>query len=237
MDSILHKTCIHCGQSQPLANFNKDRNRKDGYRETCKACRSAYRRETRNDRDRAHRRAYDQNRYQNDPIFHEKEQARQREKNKRQYRENPVRHEAQRNHGRAQHSKRKNNPALYERWQQSCRTTEQRRKMRRAADIAYDAHIRSRAVRTAHAYRARKAANGGSYTAQEWNELCAFYDHACLCCGECKPLTPDHVVPISRGGSNAIENIQPLCLDCNRRKSTKTIDYRPTLPPWMKVDD
>jgi 5-methylcytosine-specific restriction endonuclease McrA len=38
-----------------------------------------------------------------------------------------------------------------------------------------------------------------------------------LCCGEAKPLTVDHVVPVSKGGSNDISNIQPLCLECNDR--------------------
>ena len=72
-----------------------------------------------------------------------------------------------------------------------------------------------------------KRRNGGKFSVAEWRALCAKYDHRCLCCGEQKRLTPDHVVPISRGGSNAIDNIQPLCLACNMRKHAKTIDYRP----------
>lgn len=66
----------------------------------------------------------------------------------------------------------------------------------------------------------------GSFTAQEWNDLKEQYGR-CLCCGATDvPLSPDHIVPLSRGGSNGIENIQPLCLPCNLRKQTKTIDYR-----------
>ncbi len=39
-------------------------------------------------------------------------------------------------------------------------------------------------------------------------------------------LTPDHIIPLSQKGPNTIDNIQPLCLNCNSSKGTKTIDYR-----------
>lgn len=71
---------------------------------------------------------------------------------------------------------------------------------------------------------------GGSHTDQEWINLCALYDHRCLCCGEIKPLTKDHVMPLSLGGDNTINNLQPLCLACNLRKHAKHIDYRPHPP-------
>lgn len=69
--------------------------------------------------------------------------------------------------------------------------------------------------------------NGGSHTAAEWGELCARYGGMCLACGSiCKPLTKDHVKPIMQGGQDCIENLQPLCQDCNSRKGGKWIDYR-----------
>lgn len=76
--------------------------------------------------------------------------------------------------------------------------------------------------------RALKANAPGVFTEQEWEELKAKYNYTCPCCGRAEPeikLTPDHIVPISKGGSNFIEDIQPLCGSCNSRKGVKTVVY------------
>jgi 5-methylcytosine-specific restriction endonuclease McrA len=53
------------------------------------------------------------------------------------------------------------------------------------------------------------------------------FNYRCVACSaDDVPLTRDHIIPISRGGSDAIENIQPLCQSCNSRKHTNAIDYR-----------
>lgn len=89
----------------------------------------------------------------------------------------------------------------------------------------------------AHRRRAWKRGGTGAFTQQEWVVLCEQYDNRCLCCGRSDVrLSPDHIVPLSRGGSNTIDNIQPLCRDCNAHKFTQTIDYRHETNHTKEVD-
>ena len=43
----------------------------------------------------------------------------------------------------------------------------------------------------------------------------------CARCGSRERLEYDHIVPISKGGSNTLRNIELLCEECNRKKSNK----------------
>jgi HNH endonuclease len=68
----------------------------------------------------------------------------------------------------------------------------------------------------------------GLITGAQLFRLCARYGNRCIACGRNRPLGPDHVKPMSKGGVNKIPNLQPMCVQCNFTKGTKTIDFRNT---------
>ena len=72
----------------------------------------------------------------------------------------------------------------------------------------------------------RIRANGGSFTVEEWLALCAHFFNRCLSCGKECALHIDHVIPVSKGGTSDISNLQPLCRSCNSTKATNDTDYR-----------
>lgn len=75
--------------------------------------------------------------------------------------------------------------------------------------------------------RSRKKSNG-FYTLKEWELLKKQYGYICPSCKRKEPeivLGGDHIIPLSKGGSNFIENIQPLCKSCNSKKNIKVIKF------------
>lgn len=72
----------------------------------------------------------------------------------------------------------------------------------------------------------------GTHTQAEWCQLVSICGSRCVKCGKENDLVKDHVKPIYQGGSDSIENLQPLCGTCNRSKGPDNKDYRPT--DWQK---
>jgi 5-methylcytosine-specific restriction endonuclease McrA len=66
----------------------------------------------------------------------------------------------------------------------------------------------------------RTQAPVNDFTAQQWREMQAAYEHRCVYCGKRGKgkLTMDHIQPLSKGGSHTLSNIVPACKSCNSRK-------------------
>ena len=98
------------------------------------------------------------------------------------------------------------------------------KKCRRKADYQNNYFTKIMAVMRR---KLRKKNLGGSFTKEQWNTLVKKYNGACWMCKIVKKLTIDHIVPISKWSKwiinhpeityrcGDVENIQPLCWDCN----------------------
>ncbi len=75
--------------------------------------------------------------------------------------------------------------------------------------------------------------SGGIIDQKEFQKKLALYD-ACPMCerkwediplpkGKKSAVAMDHIMPISKGGTNTIDNVQPLCYSCNSKKGDKII--------------
>jgi 5-methylcytosine-specific restriction endonuclease McrA len=82
-------------------------------------------------------------------------------------------------------------------------------------------------------YTNRKIENGGSHTKKEWKLLLARSPHCAICLKPWNQIPPrpdrrykyvwteDHIIPLSLGGNDSIENIQAVCYKCNSSKCNR----------------
>lgn len=104
---------------------------------------------------------------------------------------------------------------------------EDRAKQMREYQLAHPEAMRLLWVANSHKRRAYKAAVGNTFTRTDWKILVA----RSKCCHWCKASfskgrrpTHDHVIPLSRGGGNTLENSVCACSSCNTRKGNRLIN-------------
>jgi len=218
------KRCTKCGRELELDRFARHKGKRDDLRSQCKDCDRAYREQNAERIAQYLSNYYVENKGQLS-AYH-KEWSADNADHLREYRQQQPPETPEQRERRLSHRRewRKQNLEYERQYREKHR--ERLRKYNREWLRAHPATM----LAGLHRRRARVAESGGSYTPAEWRALCERYTYTCLCCGRQEPeikLTVDHVIPISKGGSNDISNIQPLCSSCNFRKHARIIDYRP----------
>lgn len=79
-------------------------------------------------------------------------------------------------------------------------------------------------LKRAYIHRATGEHLLGELTPDDWQSILAQYEYRCAYCGEEKPLTQDHVIPISRNGRHDKDNVVPACRSCNSSKKERLLD-------------
>ena len=72
-----------------------------------------------------------------------------------------------------------------------------------------------------------EARSKGTHTKQEWKALKAEFNNRCVKCGTDEyRVEKDHIIPVYQGGSDSIDNIQPLCARCNASKGAENFNWK-----------
>ncbi len=145
---------------------------------------------------REYTREYMRMRRAEDPTLNERAKERMREK-----RADPAYVEAEREKERQRYAE---NPEKHR--------EKSRRYAKENPEVAAT-HARNR--------RAKIREAEGFHTTEDVNEILVRQRHRCAFCGTSirKAYDVDHIVPISKGGSNWPSNLQCLCPTCNRQKN------------------
>ena len=196
-----YKICFTCKQLLPAIPeyFNRDSQKSDGFRPSCKECRNKKRSE--------------------DYAINPEQRAKAQERAKQWAMENPERHKAtnrknylKNRENRIEYSRqwREDNPELY---QKQCSGKWQRFSDKQKQQVV--ASVRNRRARIKH--------NGGTHTANDIQERLEEQGYMCFYCGY--PLENDyqvdHFYPLAKGGSNDAENLVIACPSCNKSKCDK----------------
>lgn len=241
------KRCRVCGLEKPFELLVKDKNRRDGVRLICKACEADRVRSWRRNNLEKAREARRCRRAANRGVVNEENRCwraahpeKVRESNRRWKAKNRerVREAARRrraaNRGKVNEKHQQWRTVNSERVKENARHwraahPEKVREIGRRWRAKNREKVREMARLGRFERRVRVRSAPGKFTTAEWLQLKEHYSFRCLCCGRQEPevrLTIDHVIPLILGGTNSIENIQPLCRSCNSRKGRKIIDYR-----------
>lgn len=234
-DTTRHKICTKCGQEKPIAEFSKNKTTRDGLQQQCKACNRAHREANKariSEQRRAFRESNKERLNEIARVYREVhiERIREYDRNRRNSTEEKA---AKAEYDRAYRERRgeellaktrdrlRKNKAKY--------TLARRRYYRKNAEQIYG-RVRAwivanpeKAKAQSQRRRARKINAEGTHTGADIQAQYERQKRKCYWCGEKLSDTyhVDHIVPLSRGGTNWPENLVIACPSCNCSKQDK----------------
>jgi len=117
----------------------------------------------------------------------------------------------------------KNSPSLQEKKRirdAAFAKTERGREFNRKAAKIYRQTEKGRFASLKGKYRRRNSV-AGVLDRIAWADKLLALNGECQMCGTTHKITIDHIIPLSKGGTNHIDNLQPLCHSCNASKGDK----------------
>ena len=200
------KVCSKCKTTKPLADFNRDRTRKDGLFPQCKDCLKAYR-EANVEKRRAAQR-----------VWHEVHKEEEHQKRRARIAANPEAYKARRKAAyNAEPEVRRARTKTY---------ADANREKVRATNRAYfqTPEGREKLRHNMHNRRVAKTGAGNTLTLTT-ADLVRRQGGKCYYCQQrfTKQRKPEleHIVPLSKGGPNSDDNVVAACRACNGRKHAK----------------
>jgi 5-methylcytosine-specific restriction endonuclease McrA len=206
------KTCTKCHQERSLELFAKDSRRKDGLQSNCRVCTRA--------RDNAYSKTARGKEIKKRYEQSEKRKAYHKKRNNSESFKKHYREWAESERGR-EVSRR-----AVSKFQQSEKGIKARKEYEkseaRKSYLKSEKHKATEA-RCHHKRRITAKCTLSTLTTEEWELIKKRYKYRCVYCGEKKPLTRDHIIPLSKGGEFTKENIVPACRRCNSRKGNRPV--------------
>ena len=190
------KHCSQCFEVLPENGeyFYKQKKGKNGFGSECKQCRKSYRR-----------------------WHHKKNKEKYNQLRKERYQKNKKRETAQ-----VYAYREKNKKRIKEYWAHYYqRNKEQYKSHNKRYREENPGKFKEYSRRRNHRRRQAELGTKFNFSAEEWQQCLAHFNHQCAYCGSKESLEQEHVVPVSAGGHYTADNIIPACKSCNSSKNNK----------------
>lgn len=233
MSDSLEKVCSTCKISQPFINFHKNKSRSDGYEYICKICSKArakkYVEANKEQLVLRHAEYYSKNKEQID-LRQAEYTKNNKERRAEYYKNNKERFASKaivyRANNRECIALRKAEYQKKHKEQISLQMAEYYRKNKERISLRQVEYRKLNPdifLAFSHKRRANKKKGGGSYTPGQISIQDKRQKNKCYYCNKKMGIkrTIEHIIPLSRGGSNDMSNIVLACSHCNLTKHNR----------------